>query len=147
MLFQSLITNPILSLSQLIRSFLDPNSIEFGSSIFNDISNLSKMVKGVPYKLRLERGQSLDSFLLVLLQSVKDPKPKPAKMEPICEDIIAESLNNKLFNKPRDLTNSTKLASKKPNKICPIIEEEAFNSPFESFLLLSKILIKLGNFF
>ena len=105
------------------------------------------MVKGVPYKLRLERGQSLDSFLLVLLQSVKDPKPKPAKMEPICEDIIAESLNNKLFNKPRDLTNSTKLASKKPNKICPIIEEEAFNSPFESFLLLSKILIKLGNFF
>ena len=147
MLFQSLITNPILSLSQLIRSFLDPNSIEFGSSIFNDISNLGKMVKGVPYKLRLERGQSLDSFLLVLLQSVKDPKPKPAKMEPICEDIIAESLNNKLFNKPRDLTNSTKLASKKPNKICPIIEEEAFNSPFESFLLLSKILIKLGNFF
>ncbi len=147
MLFQSLITNPILSLSQLIRSFLDPNSIEFGSSIFNDISNLGKMVKGVPYKLRLERGQSLDSFLLVLLQSVKDPKPKPAKMEPICEDIIAESLNNKLFNKPRDLTNSTKLASKKPHKICPIIEEEAFNSPFESFLLLSKILIKLGNFF
>lgn len=41
-------------MSQLLRSFLDPKSIEFSSSIFNDITNLSKIVKGVPYKLRLE---------------------------------------------------------------------------------------------
>jgi hypothetical protein len=41
-------------MSQLLRSFLDPKSIEFSSSIFNDISNLGKIVKGVPYKLRLE---------------------------------------------------------------------------------------------
>jgi hypothetical protein len=41
-------------MSQLLRSFLDPKSIEFGSSIFNDISNLGKIVKGVPLKLRLE---------------------------------------------------------------------------------------------
>ena len=43
-------------MSQLIRSFLDPKSIEFSSSIFNDITNLSKIVKGVPYKLRFEVG-------------------------------------------------------------------------------------------
>lgn len=140
MFFQSLITNPILSLSQLIRSFLDPNSIEFGSSIFNDISNLGKMVKGVPYKLRLERGQSLDSFLLVLLHSVKDARPKPAKMEPIHEDIIAESLNNKLFTKPHEFTTSNnKLACRNTSKLCSAPGEEVFNSPFESFLLLSKL--------
>jgi hypothetical protein len=51
---QSLLTNPILCMSQLLRSFLDPHSIEFSSSIFNDITNLGKIVKGVPYKLRLE---------------------------------------------------------------------------------------------
>jgi hypothetical protein len=41
-------------MSQLIRSFLDPQSTDFSSSIFNDITNLSKIVKGVPYKLRFE---------------------------------------------------------------------------------------------
>ena len=51
---QSLLTNPILCMSQLLKSFLDPHSIEFSSSIFNDITNLGKIVKGVPYKLRLE---------------------------------------------------------------------------------------------
>ena len=44
----------MLAKSQLLRSFLDPNSIEFSSSIFNEITNLGKIVKGVPYKLRVE---------------------------------------------------------------------------------------------
>ena len=51
---KALLTNPILSLSELLRSFLDPQSIEFSSSIFNDIGQLGKMVKGVPLKLRFE---------------------------------------------------------------------------------------------
>lgn len=51
---QSLLNNPTLSLSELIRSFLDPQSTEFDSSIFNDISNIGKKVKEVPLKLRLE---------------------------------------------------------------------------------------------
>ena len=41
-------------MSKLLRSFLDPQSIEFSSSIFNDITSIGKMVKGVPLKLRLE---------------------------------------------------------------------------------------------
>jgi hypothetical protein len=49
-----LLSNPILSLSELLRSFLDPQSIEFSSSVFNDISSIGKIVKGVPFKLRLE---------------------------------------------------------------------------------------------
>jgi hypothetical protein len=51
---KGLLTNPILSLSELLRSFLDPQSIEFSSSIFNEIGQLGKMVKGVPLKLRFE---------------------------------------------------------------------------------------------
>lgn len=136
---QCLITNPILSYSQLIRSFLDPNSIEFGSSIFNDISNLGKMVKGVPLKLRLERGQSLDSFLLTLLQSVKDPKPKNAKIEPITEDIVAETLNNKLFNNSGIFSTNKKLTK------CMNNSSEVLTTPFESFLLLIKLIYKLPN--
>lgn len=73
-------------MSQLIKSFLDPHSIEFSSSIFNDISNIGKIVKGVPYKLRVERGQSLDSFLLYLVKTVRQPKPKASSKNTNYED-------------------------------------------------------------
>lgn len=128
---QSLMTNPILSMSQLIQSFLDPNSIEFGSSIFNDITSLGKIVKGVPNKLRIERGQSLDLFLMALLHSVKDQKPKGMKPESIKEDIVAESLDNKLFCDPKPQISSMKIS-----KNCSG-QEEVFTTPFESFMLLS----------
>lgn len=133
---QSLITNPILSMSQLIQSFLDPNSIEFGSSIFNDITNLGKIVKGVPNKLRIERGQSLDSFLMALLHSVKDQKPKVTKPEPITEDIVADSLNNKLFSDPKLQTSSIKFSKNFGSM------DEVFTTPFESFMLLTNFIYK-----
>jgi len=136
---QSLITNPILSMSQLIRSFLDPSSTEFGSSIFNDITSLGKIVKGVPLKLRLERGQSLDSFLLVLLQSVKEQKPKTAKIETITEDIIGESLNNPLYTKPGSFQSKSHVGSKKSTKGLNDLDE-VLMTPFESFILLSKLI-------
>ncbi len=134
---QGLITNPILSMSQLVRSFLDPSSTEFGSSIFNDITSLGKIVKGVPLKLRFERGQSLDSFLLVLMQSVKDPKPKPGKIEKIAEDIIGESLNNPLYTDPNYQLKMKNFANKKSPKISNDLEVELM-TPFESFILLGK---------
>ena len=134
-------------MSQLIRSFLDPNSIEFGSSIFNDITNLGKIVKGVPLKLRLERGQSLDSFLLVLLQSVKEQKPKLTKIETIAEDIIGESLNNPMYSKPgrvsmkKSHVNNINISNKKPGRNFHNMNE-ILTTPFESFILLSKLIQK-----
>jgi len=134
---QSLITNPILALSQLIRSFLDPHSIEFSSSIFNDITNLSKIVKGVPYKLRLERGQSLDSFLLILLQSVRNAKSKPAQTTTNClEDIVEKKLNNRLYNRPSG-TSPIKKCSRSQQM------EQKLNTPFESLFLLINLIYKL----
>ena len=45
------------------------------------------MVKGVPYKLRVERGQSLDSFLMYLYKSIRQPKPKSTQKSINYEDI------------------------------------------------------------
>lgn len=87
---QSLLSNPILSMSQLIKSFLDPNSTDFSSSIFNDITNIGKMVKGVPYKLRVERGQSLDPFLINLLKSVTKSKSKVGRRKNTNQDQITK---------------------------------------------------------
>jgi hypothetical protein len=77
-----------------MRTFLDPQSIEFSSSIFNDISNIGKMVKGVPLKLRLERGQSLDAFLQALVKLTEPLKPKSNRNNVVYEDIIASKLEN-----------------------------------------------------
>lgn len=87
---QSLLSNPILSMSQLIKSFLDPNSTDFSSSIFNDITNIGKMVKGVPYKLRVERGQSLDPFLMNLLKSVTKSKSKVGRKQSTNQDQVSK---------------------------------------------------------
>jgi hypothetical protein len=140
---QSLLTNPILSMSQLLRSFLDPQSIEFGSSMFNDITNLGKMVKGVPYKLRMERGQSLDSFLISLTRHIKSKPNKPAKnMEKINETSITElKLNNKLFiNDEKKHTRSHFFP--RSNKTDDSIEDQVYKTPFETFYYLSELLIE-----
>jgi hypothetical protein len=82
-------------MSQLIKSFLDPQSIEFSSSIFNDINNLRlKIVKGVPYKLRIERGQSLNVFMDKLTKSVKQTKPKLLAHNYSLEDALETKVNN-----------------------------------------------------
>lgn len=87
-------SNPILAKSKLIKSFLDPNRIEFNSSIFNNITNIGKMVKGVPYKLRVERGQSLDSFLVYLYKSIRQPKPRSEQKSVNYEDITEKTVIN-----------------------------------------------------
>lgn len=90
-------SNPILSKSKLIKSFLDPARIEFNSSLLNNITNIGKMVKGVPYKLRVERGQSLDSFLAYLFKTIRQHKPKSSQTSVVYEDITEKSVPNILF--------------------------------------------------
>ncbi|CAF0709444.1 unnamed protein product [Brachionus calyciflorus] len=132
---QSLLTNPILSMSQLIKSFLDPNSIEFSSSIFNDITNIGKMVKGVPYKLRVERGQSLDPFLINLLKSVKQAKPKVNPKSIAQDDFTEKLLNNPIFNTNK--LNEVKQTNKN------YVSIENYISPFESLIFLIKEIYKV----
>jgi hypothetical protein len=125
-------------MSQLIKSFLDPQSIEFSSSIFNDIQNLGKMVKGVPLKLRVERGQSLDTFLQNLLNSVKHAKPKASTSHLNNEDHLESLLGNKIFVN----TDRSKKVIKKPTGLGVAAEcDERSNEltrPFQSLMLLSK---------
>ena len=141
---QSLLANPILSMSQLIKSFLDPHSIEFSSSIFNEISNFGKTLKGVPYKLRVERGQSLDTFLNTLLNSVKIAKPKTSVNRLNNEDMLGTNLNNRLFlNADRSKKVIKKAAMCNASFGDGYSEEErdeqtAIVKPFESLLFLSK---------
>jgi len=54
-------------------------------------------VKGVPLKLRLERGQSLDAFLQSLVKLTEPLKPKSSRNNVLYEDIIASKLENDQF--------------------------------------------------
>ena len=124
-------------MSQLLKSFLDPHHIEFSSSILNDINSLRKIVKGVPYKLRVERGQSLNAFLQKLLKSVKQPKPKVNAHKSTNEDVLETKLNNKLFH---DSDRSKKVIKKQAasmlNSDLNENQTASSTSPFESFLFL-----------
>ncbi|RNA09819.1 sorting nexin-14 isoform X1, partial [Brachionus plicatilis] len=133
---QSLLSNPILSMSQLIKSFLDPNSTDFSSSIFNDITSIGKMVKGVPYKLRVERGQSLDMFLINLLKSVRQSKPRDERTQTPNEDTIMKLLKNPIFENP-----DQKYFDEKSER-----DSNNFNNyltPFESFIFLIKEIYRI----
>lgn len=132
---QSLLTNPILAKSKLIKSFLDPSQIEFNSSLLNNITNLGKMVKGVPYKLRVERGQSLDSFLSFLFKTIRPVKPKPSQTSVIYEDITDKQLNQSEFANPEKLRTILKKSNQQNNSDT----HEHVVAPFESFMFLSKI--------
>ena len=55
------------------------------------------MVKGVPYKLRVERGQSLDSFLAYLFKTIRQHKPKSSQTSVVYEDITEKSVPNILY--------------------------------------------------
>jgi hypothetical protein len=132
-------------MSQLIKSFLDPQSIEFSSSIFNDIQNLGKIVKGVPLKLRVERGQSLDTFLQNLLNSVKHAKPKANTSHLNSEDHLEKQLANKIFVN----TDRSKKVIKKLIASGSLTESDETSSreltrPFQSLMVLSKTLLKLN---
>lgn len=124
-----MLNNQKLALSELIRTFLDPQSIEFSSSIFNDITNIGKIVKGVPLKLRLERGQSLDAFLQSLVKLTEQSKPKSSRTYVAYEDIIASKLeNNEYVDKNMNLQRDE--ASE---------DYECFNfTPFDSLLYFGK---------
>jgi hypothetical protein len=110
------------------------------------------MVKGVPYKLRVERGQSLNSFLIYLFKSVRNPKPKAtsstsSSLVTNFEDITQKKLNTSEFsnadagvkskmnllntNKKQSATSMTTLAERKE-------EDASLVPPFVSFLFISK---------
>lgn len=136
---QSLLTNPILAKSKLIKSFLDPSQIEFNSSLLNNITNLGKMVKGVPYKLRVERGQSLDSFLSFLFKTIRPIKPKPSQTSVNYEDITDKQLSQSEFANPEKSRTILKKSNQQNNGGNSESSDEYVVAPFESFMFLSKI--------
>lgn len=141
---KSLLANPILAKSKLIKSFLDPTRIEFNSSLLNNITNLGKMVKGVPYKLRVERGQSLDSFLAFLFKTIRPLKPKPSQSSVCYDDITDKQLSQSEFSNPEKsrviLKRSTNPQQQQPSS-SENVDEPVVVAPFESLMFLSKYLL------
>lgn len=140
---KSLLANPILAKSKLIKSFLDPTRIEFNSSLLNNITNLGKMVKGVPYKLRVERGQSLDSFLAFLFKTIRPLKPKPSQSSVCYDDITDKLLSQSEFANPEKSRVILKRSTTQQSPSSENVDEPVVVAPFESLMFLSMFLFNL----
>ncbi|CAF1165641.1 unnamed protein product, partial [Didymodactylos carnosus] len=101
-----LLTKPTLRNSELLHTFLTQPG-EFNPPSSELI--LSKVFKVVPRKLRIEKGQYLDPFLISLLNYVEPSKPKSSELAPTFSDLIEEKLKNPLYNNNVNITNPCEL--------------------------------------
>ncbi|CAF4309803.1 unnamed protein product, partial [Adineta steineri] len=117
---QHLLSKPTLRNSELLYNFLtqpDDFALPTGEII------LTKVLKVVPRRLRFEKGQSLEPFLISLLNYIEPAKAKATQPSPIFNDIIKEKLENSIYGNNADITD-------------PFFEpmtEESVNSHYEEF--------------
>ena len=65
-----------LTLSDLSASHAVGDGSLVGSNLLPDLG-LGRMIRHVPFKLRKERGQHLETFLQTFVASTEAPKPRP----------------------------------------------------------------------
>ncbi|CAF4609116.1 unnamed protein product [Rotaria sp. Silwood1] len=89
-----LLSKPTLRNSELLYNFLtqpDDFTLPNGEDV------LAKMFRVVPRRLRTEKGQYLDPFLVSLINYAEPVKPKATQPIPVFNDIIEEKLNNTIY--------------------------------------------------
>ncbi|CAF0935974.1 unnamed protein product [Adineta steineri] len=117
---QHLLSKPTLRNSELLYNFLtqpDDFALPTGEII------LTKVLKVVPRRLRFEKGQSLEPFLLSLLNYIEPAKAKATQPSPVFNDIIKEKLENSIYGNNADITDS----------FFEPMTEESVNSHHEEF--------------
>ncbi|CAF3355821.1 unnamed protein product [Rotaria socialis] len=98
-----LLTKPTLRNSELLYNFLtqsDDFTLPTGEVV------LSKMFKVVPRRLRAEKGQYLDPFLVSLINYAEPPKPKATQSNPVFNDIVEAKLQNSIYENNANITES-----------------------------------------
>ncbi|UJR37338.1 hypothetical protein I4U23_030046 [Adineta vaga] len=98
---QHLLSKPTLRNSELLYNFLtqpDDFTLPNGEII------LAKVFKVVPRRLRIEKGQDLEPFLLSLLNFIEPTKAKATQPSPIFNDIIEEKLQNSMYGNNANIT-------------------------------------------
>ncbi|CAF4854831.1 unnamed protein product, partial [Rotaria sp. Silwood1] len=96
-----LLSKPTLRNSELLYNFLtqpDDFTLPNGEII------LAKMFKVVPRRLRIEKGQSLEPFLISLLNYAEPAKSKATQPSPVFNDIIEEKLQNSIYGNNANIT-------------------------------------------
>ncbi|XP_062508311.1 sorting nexin-14-like isoform X2 [Corticium candelabrum] len=83
---RTLVGDSVLKGSQLLYSFLTPDTEEYNSkfAVRTVGDKAGKMIKSVQQKLKKERGQHLETFLTSFLQSIETVRPHPT------EEMVAE---------------------------------------------------------
>ncbi|CAF1564117.1 unnamed protein product [Rotaria sordida] len=97
-----LLTKPTLRNSELLYNFLtqpDDFTLPNGEDV------LAKMFRVVPRRLRTEKGQYLDPFLVSLINYAEPAKPKVTQPSPIFNDIIEAKLANSIYGNNANVTN------------------------------------------
>ncbi|CAF2681343.1 unnamed protein product [Rotaria sp. Silwood2] len=96
-----LLSKPTLRNSELLYNFLkqpDDFTLPNGEII------LAKMFKVVPRRLRVEKGQYLEPFLISLLNYAEPAKLKATQPSPVFNDIIEEKLQNSIYGNNANIT-------------------------------------------
>ncbi|CAF1047435.1 unnamed protein product [Rotaria sordida] len=143
-----LLSKPTLRNSELLYNFLtqpDDFTLPNGEII------LAKMFKVVPRRLRIEKGQSLEPFLISLLNYAEPAKSKATQPSPVFNDIIEEKLQSSTYGNNANINEPF---------FEPIIEEpvnscnEELDSAYDHLIFIAKkifsaspLLIHLLNLF
>jgi len=65
---------------------------------------LTRMIRVVPRRLRIEKGQYLNPFLFSLLNYAEPAKPKVTQPSPVFPDIVEEKLQNSIYGNSANIT-------------------------------------------
>ncbi|CAF4418861.1 unnamed protein product, partial [Rotaria sp. Silwood2] len=96
-----LLSKPTLRNSELLYNFLtqpDDFILPNGEDV------LAKMFRVVPRRLRTEKGQYLDPFLVSLINYAEPAKPKATQATPVFNDIIEAKLENSIYGNNANVT-------------------------------------------
>ncbi|CAF1263680.1 unnamed protein product [Adineta ricciae] len=100
---QHLLSKPTLRNSELLYNFLtqpDEFTVPTGEII------IAKMFKVVPRRLRIEKGQFLDPFLVSLINYAEPAKTKATQPNPVFTDIIEAKLQSTIYGNNANVTES-----------------------------------------
>ncbi|CAF3732398.1 unnamed protein product [Adineta steineri] len=124
-----LLSKPTLRNSELLYNFLtqpDDFTLPNGEII------LAKMFKVVPRRLRIEKGQYLDPFLISLISYAEPAKPKATQPSPIFSDIVEAKLQNSIYGNNANIN--------EPMEESPIEKSNlnGYDSAYEYMVVIAK---------